>query len=377
MWLPQNASMELRETFFTEDLTSEAVDSDAYVIRGVRVLGAVSRNGRTYAEDAMRRAVGLYEGARLNFNHLDRANAARERHFEDWVGELRNVRYVEAEKALRGDAHILQSDPRTPKLMEAARRFPRSFGLSHVAEGRENKSRIVEHIEAVASVDIVTTPATNVGLFESQEADDMPSRKPKTVKLRERVEAAPEDHPIRKVLVEMMDMGEEPIGDMDVPAEASPEQAMKDAAIAAITAKIADAGESEIADLLAALGMADSISGILGGGSAAPAAPAEAPSEAPAEESAKIAERMNLIEAENMLLRARREATQARIKAVAAVPQADRKQLVESWPTEGVSGSVQRPGASPPARNGQQADNYFRKKWEARATQAAERVTSR
>lgn len=58
-------------------------------------------------------------------------------------------------------------------IVEAAQRNPRRFGLSHHAEGRvvqrQGKS-VVESIESVKSVDLVQSPATNQGLFESQAA---------------------------------------------------------------------------------------------------------------------------------------------------------------------------------------------------------------
>lgn len=358
--------MDLRETFYSEDLTESRVDAAAFVIRNVRVLGATSRNGRIYSEAAMRQAVGLYEGARLNFNHLDRRDAGKERHFEDWVGEIRNVHYVPEEKSLRGDAHILESDPRSAKLMEAARRFPRSFGLSHVASGVEVKrgsDRVVEKIESVASVDIVTTPATNVGLFESEEPV-MARKKTHKQSVKQLMEQAP-DSPFVKVFTEMMDMGAMPVeAEVEAPEEASPEDAMKEAAISAITAKIATASADEIAGLLQALGMDDSISDILGGGGSS-----EAPAEAPAEESVKTTERLNLIESENLLLKANREATPERVQAVALMPPDARKKLVESWPAKQTIQESKRPQSSPPARSqsGSSAVKAIEERWTERA----------
>ena len=65
----------------------------------------------------------------------------------------------------------------------------------------------------------------------------------------------------------------------------------------------------------------------------------------PIKESVEDDNRVNLIEAENLLLKAEREATPERIKAVAAVPEDDRQALVESWPQRG---GVARPESSPP-----------------------------
>lgn len=376
--------MELRDTVFSESLAADAVDELQHVIRGVRILGADSRNGRSYSESAMAQAARLYEGTRLNFNHTDKRDAGKERPFEDWVGELRNVRFVPSEKAVFGDAHILASDPRTPKLYEAVRRFPRSFGLSHVAQGvekRHGKNRVVESIEAVASVDIVTSPATNAGLFESTEDDETMARKTKPVTrtLREIVEATPETNPFRKCFIEMMDAGGvEPEMEVEAPLEASPDDAMKAAAISAITAKIADADETQIAAMLEALGMSDSISAILGGssGSGSEAPAGDKPASTPAEESAAVLAKVNLIEAENLLLKSGRAATPAQVAAVAAVPADQRQALVDTWPVKfvestgghGNGNGKPRPDASPSARKTEQPSNRWKNRWMSEAS---------
>ena len=45
------------------------VDRLAGVIRGVKILGLESRNGRTYLPEALAAAAPLYEGAKVNVNH--------------------------------------------------------------------------------------------------------------------------------------------------------------------------------------------------------------------------------------------------------------------------------------------------------------------
>ncbi len=42
------------------------VDREHGVIRGVKLLGLVSRNGRRYLPAALQQAAGLYEGAKVN-----------------------------------------------------------------------------------------------------------------------------------------------------------------------------------------------------------------------------------------------------------------------------------------------------------------------
>ena len=48
---------------------SMRVDRQAGVIRGVKVLGLESRNGRTYLPEALAQAAQLYEDAKVNVNH--------------------------------------------------------------------------------------------------------------------------------------------------------------------------------------------------------------------------------------------------------------------------------------------------------------------
>jgi hypothetical protein len=146
------------------------VDREAGVIRGVKVLGRESRNGREYSDRALHEAAQLYEGIGVNLNHPDRKETNRERPVEAGFGWLAAAR-VEAD-GVYADLHYLRSHAQAAVLIEAAERNPKRFGLSHNAEGkvaRRDGKTIVESIEKVRSVDVVQNPATNSGLFESEE----------------------------------------------------------------------------------------------------------------------------------------------------------------------------------------------------------------
>lgn len=160
------SSSALRESLVFE---SASVDADAGVIRGVKILGRESRNGRTYSDAALSQAARMYEGAEVNIDHPDRANPNADRKIADRFGVLENV----ARKGddVFGDLQYLKTHPQAPQVAEAAQRMPRSMGLSHNAQGkvgRVNGRQVVEAIESVRSVDIVANPATNRGLFESE-----------------------------------------------------------------------------------------------------------------------------------------------------------------------------------------------------------------
>lgn len=148
----------------------DRIDTEAGVIYGVKVLGPKSRNGRVYEDTAIRRAVPMYEGVTVNLNHQRIESGSRavpDRQIQDRWGVLRNARY--AEGSVYADLHYLKNHPMTPQLIEAADRFPDTFGLSHDAAGDEQvidgERRVIELFE-IRSVDVVAEPATNNGLFE-------------------------------------------------------------------------------------------------------------------------------------------------------------------------------------------------------------------
>jgi hypothetical protein len=147
----------------------DRIDRDAGVIYGVKVLGLVSKNGRRYQESAVRKAASMYEGAVVNIDHdVQDGETFKDRPIGDRWGVLRNV--VFREGALYADLHYIKAHPMTPQLVEAAERFSDTFGLSHDASGDErviDGERQVVEIYRVNSVDVVSKPATNDGLFES------------------------------------------------------------------------------------------------------------------------------------------------------------------------------------------------------------------
>lgn len=142
------------------------VDRSAGVIRGVRVCGTVSKNGRYYTADALRQAVPLYEGAKVFWTH---ARPGSERDTRDLVGFIRNARY--AKDAVYGDLYVIAESRDADMLFRLAEDHPTAAGLSHDAEGEtafRNGRTVVERIASVRSVDIVDKPATSAGLFESE-----------------------------------------------------------------------------------------------------------------------------------------------------------------------------------------------------------------
>lgn len=158
---------ELQEQTFSGQ--PHRVDRKAGVIFGVKVLGAKSKNGRTYSPKAMSAAARLYEGIAVNIDHPDRTNPHRERGIRESFGVLRNA--TVRDDGVYADLHYVRSHDLAEQIAERAERFPDKMGLSHNARGNvvnHGGRQIVEDIEQVRSVDIVTRPATVKGLFESE-----------------------------------------------------------------------------------------------------------------------------------------------------------------------------------------------------------------
>ena len=68
------------------------VDRTVGVIRGIKVLGLHSRNGREYSPQALARAVSLYEGAKVNVNH-PKGHPLAPRDYQERIGVVRNDWY--------------------------------------------------------------------------------------------------------------------------------------------------------------------------------------------------------------------------------------------------------------------------------------------
>jgi len=162
-----DGTCDLREYASSRGL-SLRVDREAGRIRGVKVLGRTSRNGREYTAESLSKAAGLYEGIRVNVDHR---RPSDQRSYRDRLGRLENVRV--REDGLYADLVYNPKHALAEQLAWDAEYSPENVGLSHDARGRtvrRNGTLVVEEIEAVRSVDLVADPATTRGLFEADAA---------------------------------------------------------------------------------------------------------------------------------------------------------------------------------------------------------------
>ena len=146
------------------------VDREAGVLRGVKILGLDSRNGRHYPPDTLAKAVALYEGAKVNVNH-PKATGVGPRDYQDRIGLMRDV-VARPEAGLFADFHFNPKHPLAEQLLWDAEHAPENVGFSHNVLARTAKrgeQTVVEEILRVASVDLVADPATTHGLFETAE----------------------------------------------------------------------------------------------------------------------------------------------------------------------------------------------------------------
>ena len=213
----------LREHFvcFVEGAAASRIDSEGGVLRDIKILGLKSANGRIYDAAAVRAALHLYEGAPVRVDHPRKADEPREA--DDVFGWLKNVRVAE-DGSLRGDLHYLKSHPLASRVVEAAERNPRLYGLSHNIEAQCEQDgdmvRVVS-IQRVLSCDLVADPATTQGLYENRNC------KRQTMKLKAFLEALlptmPADkQPVLKSLLEG-DGEDMPMMDADMPVDAPAE----------------------------------------------------------------------------------------------------------------------------------------------------------
>ncbi len=368
----------IEETDLIEITQSDLrVDKEAGVIRGVKILGRTSKNGRTYPDRTMRAATGLYEGLGAFVNHPPRSAPDTERRVEDRVGWFEAVHVTS--DGMYGDLHVLTTHSMAGPLFEAAQRNPRLIGLSHNAAGRERrdgKTHLVEEIQRVRSVDIVTAPATTRGLFESsQEPNSNMEHENMSKPLKEIIKTLDKEDPATKLLEQMVD---------EVPAVAeAPVEDGADAMKAAFRAAIVAAFDDESLDTKATM---KKIGDVLKAYEKLTAKdePEEPADEEPAPEdeetpesvdpelAAKVAKLEGRDKARTLLDDAGivpddAKHREAMLESLAAVSEENQKTLIETWkkatpaqrPRSG--GSLLRESQDPPKRSGKEFAQTFLK----------------
>lgn len=151
----------------------------ALVLEGVKFLGTHSVNTNAdgtkneYPTATRKAALPLYEGVSVYLNHRAPGSKA-ERGYQEKLGRLREVRAEES--GSYGSLHVNPRHPLAEQIAWDAENAPDSLGLSHDANGTgraQGRSRLIEAITKVNSVDLVSAGATTCSLFESREGSRM------------------------------------------------------------------------------------------------------------------------------------------------------------------------------------------------------------
>lgn len=354
----------------------ERIDREAGVIRGVRVLGLESKNGRRYLREAVQAAKPLYEGARVYLDHQEKG----ERPIGSRWGRLINVREAE-DGGLRADLEYLKDHPLTDQILEAADRF-QDIGLSHDSLGRsrmQEGERVVYEIVEVNSVDLVEKPATTSNLWESHTV----SKKKFLDVLKEHSTSVAIAKTLFERLTEMAGGSPEVMQQLDsteveMPMEeaaAGSDDQVKAGLRQAMLAILDNDDDSAttIKKLRVLLAAQDKMA-------SAPAADAPAMDPAAMEESmkkvaesvvAKFDERLRLLETtklpsktealQALLESAQRDATPERLRLLESCPEDSRDALIKSWPAKS-----KRPASSPPKYGTELQDDLPQSYQEAR-----------
>ena len=153
--------------------TGAKVDRENNAIRGVKVIGITSKNGRDYPESVLQESVARYEGVRINIDHPDKPGQSRK--LGDRFGVLESVAYKSGSNpGIYADLKYNPKHTLAEQIIWAAENDPGSVGLSHNASVRispgQGGRKTVESIDAVRSVDLVADPATTNGIFEHDDS---------------------------------------------------------------------------------------------------------------------------------------------------------------------------------------------------------------
>ena len=171
-----NARPEVLKEYVDSRGAEVRLDRPASLLQGVKLLGLASRNGRRYQESALRNAIKLYEGAKVNVNHPE-GDPLSPRDYRDRIGVIRGVGLRQGE-GLFGSLHFNPKHPLAEQLAWDAEHAPQNVGFSHnvlARTRREGSELVVESIDKVQSVDLVADPATTNGLFEETSPRESPA----------------------------------------------------------------------------------------------------------------------------------------------------------------------------------------------------------
>lgn len=137
-------------------------DFDEGVMRNVVIVSINSTNGRTYSPRTLRRCAHRYENAPVYLDHLSAEDIKKgvERNPDDWVGNVRNVRFLSG-VGLIADFHFEKRIDLVKDCIAYARERNIPIGFSHTVDATiDIKYNIIIDIVNVHSVDFICWPSS-------------------------------------------------------------------------------------------------------------------------------------------------------------------------------------------------------------------------
>jgi len=165
----ESKPMDKGNLLYEADFTEAKFERDSFTIKNVALLGPESSNKRRYTEKCLREAIPLFENVKAFVDHpsTEEQKTGR-RSVRNLAGKYTNARLEDGR--VKADAKLLPNE--NGKLyMDIAENLPDIAGNSQNARGLWHKKdgiQIVEQITFIDSVDLVASPATTHGIFESQ-----------------------------------------------------------------------------------------------------------------------------------------------------------------------------------------------------------------
>lgn len=165
-----------RSTNITEqDAFEGTVAEEPGLVRGVKLLGLRSKNRRNYDTPGVRKSADtLLKGSRIYIDHPERPDSPRS--YRDAFGVVESHEF-RAGQGHFGDIRFNPEHPLAKQFTWDVKNNPGALGMSINAKIRPGKTDrngdvVVESLEMVRSIDIVTRPGTAEGIFEADTSDD-------------------------------------------------------------------------------------------------------------------------------------------------------------------------------------------------------------
>lgn len=164
-----SAQIDIVDAFEAADLA----ELDNGVLKGVKLLGLRSKNRRNYDTEGVRKSAPVaLESARVYIDHP--SDPTKPRSYSEAFGVVTAYEYREG----KGHFGTLKFNPEhvlAKQFIWDVKNNPKGMGMSingkiRQADRRDSRGDVVvEAIEEIRSVDLVTRPGTATGIFESEE----------------------------------------------------------------------------------------------------------------------------------------------------------------------------------------------------------------